>query len=427
MNICLISAEYPPETAGGGIGTYTRALGQGLAERGHRVHVLSVSLDDRDHRRMDDRVYVHRVATARWPLPPLVRRRGSGIWALLERSRSVTSYLARLQETVGFDVIEAPNWGAEALLYSFCPMVPLVVRVSTPIATVAAIAAQAERPRLGLRLHRWLEALPVQRASAVIAHSQFTAGVIEREYGVPAERLWVVRLGLGLTVPMPKPHVETAGGPTDLATFKTGVGLPPDGPYANGMREHEIGPTVLYVGRLERRKGVRYLLEAIPCVVAAVPGVRFRLVGKDIDDAPGGTSYRAYFASFASPEAQAATTFLGFVDQAVLVHEYATCDLFVAPSLYESFGLVHLEAMGFGKPVVAFRAGATPETVIDGETGLLTPPGESGALAQAIIRLLRAPGEARRMGECGRARAMNQFSLDRMVEDTLAVYEAVGR
>lgn len=255
MNICLISAEYPPETAGGGIGTYTRALGHGLAERGHGVHVLSVSLDDRDHRRMDDRVHVHRVATARWPLPPQVRRRGFGIWALLERSRSVTSYLAQLQRTVGFDVVEAPNWGAEALLYSFCPSAPLVVRVSTPIAT------QAERPRLGLRLHRWLEALPVQRASAVIAHSQFIAGVVEREYGVPAERLWVVRLG-----------------------------LPPDGPYANGMREHELRPTVLYVGRLERRKGVRYLLEAIPCVVAAVPGVRFRLVGKDIGDAPGGTS-----------------------------------------------------------------------------------------------------------------------------------------
>jgi len=191
---------------------------------------------------------------------------------------------------------------------------------------------------------------------------------------------------------------------------------------------HGDSPIVLYTGRLERRKGTRYLLEAIPQVVAAFPRVRFRLVGKNTDrDAPGMVSYQAYFKTFASPAAQAATTFVGFVGDNDLEEEYAACDIFVAPSLFESFGLTHLEAMARGKPVVACRVAATPELVVDGETGLLVLPEDSDDLAHAIIRLLRAPNEARRMGEQGQERAFNQFSLDRMVDQTLALYQAARK
>lgn len=77
------------------------------------------------------------------------------------------------------------------------------------------------------------------------------------------------------------------------------------------------------------------------------------------------------------------------------------------------------------KPVVACRVAATPEIVIDGETGVLVPPEDSDALAQAIIRLLRAPDEARAMGERGRQRAVREFSLDRMVDQTLDLYSRV--
>lgn len=395
MNVCFISAEYPPETAWGGIGTYIHALAHGLARHGHTVHVITAtSLHDRKD--VTDGVTVHHVATRRWPLPAMLRRRGAGLWALLERSLTVQRYLRRLQQTARFDVVEATNWGVEALFLSMRPPAPLVVRVSTPFETVGSISGKVQGRRLGLQLHRWLEAVPVRRASRVIANSRFTAGMTGRVYGVPQDRIRVVWHGLAVVPPLAAESVEQAGA------------------------------TVLYVGRLERRKGTQYVLQAIPAVVAAVPEARFRLVGKDTGDAPGGTGYQQYFATFASPAAVAATTFLGFVEPEMLDQEYDACDLFVAPSLFESFGLIHLEAMAHGKPVVAFEAAATPEVVVNGETGILVPTEDAHALAQAIIRLLRDPDEAGRMGAHGRDRAHREFSLDQMVAGSLAVYREVA-
>jgi glycosyltransferase involved in cell wall biosynthesis len=396
LNICLISAEYPSETTGwGGIGTYVHALAHGLARYGHDVHVITAGQQERVC--VADGVSVHYVPTRPWPLPVALRRRGTGIWALLERSFSVLLYLRRLQRTTRFDIVEAANWGAEALFFSLRPTAPLIVRVSTPFVTVGTIQGRVEYRRLGPRLHRWLEALPVRRASRVIANSRFTQGMTQREYGVPLERIRVVWHGLDLDrqSPSSEPAVDAR-------------------------------PLVLYVGRLERRKGTQYLLQAIPAVVEAVPEARFHLVGKDTGDAPGGTDYRQYFAGIATPEAQAATTFRGFVDADALEEEYRSCDVFVAPSLFESFGLIHLEAMARGKPVDAFRAAATPEIVADGETGILVEPEDSAGLAEALIRLLQAPETARMMGQHGRERAEREFSLDQMVKGSLAVYSEVA-
>lgn len=118
--------------------------------------------------------------------------------------------------------------------------------------------------------------------------------------------------------------------------------------------------------------------------------------------------------------------FLGFVgDVASLM---AACDVVAFPTLPElgeGFGLAALEAMAAERPVVASRVASLPEVVADGETGLLVPPGEVEALAAALRRLAGDPGERARMGGAGRRRAVERFSLDAMVDATLAVYEEV--
>ena len=93
----------------------------------------------------------------------------------------------------------------------------------------------------------------------------------------------------------------------------------------------------------------------------------------------------------------------------------AAADLFVLPSLWEGFGLVLLEAMNAGLPVVGTRRGAIPEVVRDGETGLLVPPKDPEALATALIRLLCHPDRARTMGRLGLSRLRREFDLDRAV------------
>jgi glycosyltransferase involved in cell wall biosynthesis len=97
------------------------------------------------------------------------------------------------------------------------------------------------------------------------------------------------------------------------------------------------------------------------------------------------------------------------------------------PSFYETFGISVIEAMAFGLPVVATRAGGLPEVVEDGVTGILVPPGDSEALAEAQLRLLLDPDLRRRMGQAGRERVQSEFTVDRIVSQMLDVYHSVIR
>ena len=107
---------------------------------------------------------------------------------------------------------------------------------------------------------------------------------------------------------------------------------------------------------------------------------------------------------------------------------YRRAAVVVHPARWEGFGLAMLEAMLAAKPVVAARAGSAPELVADGETGLLVPVDDAGALAEAVGSLLADPARAEAMGRAGLERARSEFSVARMAERTLAVYErALGR
>ncbi len=101
-------------------------------------------------------------------------------------------------------------------------------------------------------------------------------------------------------------------------------------------------------------------------------------------------------------------------------------DLFVCPSLYEGFGIAIVEAMAAGRPVVASRVGGIPELVVDRETGLLVPPGDAAALAEALAALLTSPDRARQMGQRGRERAGKMFSIQTAVERHQQLYDSLS-
>jgi glycosyltransferase involved in cell wall biosynthesis len=103
----------------------------------------------------------------------------------------------------------------------------------------------------------------------------------------------------------------------------------------------------------------------------------------------------------------------------------AASDVFVMCSLWEGLGLVFLEAMATGIPVLATRVSAVPEVVVDGETGLLVPPADVEALAAGMIRLAADPALRVRLAAAGRARVAASFGIDRMIDETLAVYSEV--
>ncbi len=105
----------------------------------------------------------------------------------------------------------------------------------------------------------------------------------------------------------------------------------------------------------------------------------------------------------------------------------AACDVLVMASRWEGLGLVFLEAMAASRPCLATRVSAIPEVVVDGETGLLVPPDDPSALAEGLVRLAGDPALRARLGAAGSARITERFGLDRMVEETLAVYRGVAQ
>lgn len=171
-------------------------------------------------------------------------------------------------------------------------------------------------------------------------------------------------------------------------------------------------PLLVYAGRLSGEKGIRVLLAAWRKVAEAVPEARLRILGdgplrEELEDATGGMGIE--FAGRCPRE-----TVIDHLDEAWGLVQPSIC--------LETFGLTLLEALALGRPVVASRIGALPELVLEGETGLLVPPGDVEALTRALLTLLRDAKLRRRMGEAGRVRFESTHNEQRGYENLRAAF-----
>lgn len=173
-------------------------------------------------------------------------------------------------------------------------------------------------------------------------------------------------------------------------------------------------PIVGNVAALAPHKGQRHLVAAAARVVRELPDVRFLIVGE-------GELRETLEKQIKSLALDRHVFLTGFrADALSLIKSF---DLLAMSSVTEGLGSVVLEAMACRRAVVATRAGGLPEVVDDGQTGLLVPPQDDDALAQAIVSLLRDPSRRRAMGEAGYERVAQEFSIEKMVTDTVAVYQ----
>lgn len=237
------------------------------------------------------------------------------------------------------------------------------------------------RPGIVGRLyHRPLDNATARLCQAVVAVSEDTRRALV-EQGYPPERVVVVHNGVELD------------------------GRPPSPP---------TGRTVVEVGRLAPVKGQRQLVEAI----ARIDDARLVFVGKDLERS--GAYERELARRAEQLGVRDRVTFAGYrSDARELMRDAAVVAL---PSLAEGLPVVLLEAMAQARPVVATAVGGTPELVVDGETGLLVPPGDADALAAALRALLDDPRRARELGEAGRRRVEERFTAERMTDAVLALY-----
>lgn len=180
-------------------------------------------------------------------------------------------------------------------------------------------------------------------------------------------------------------------------------------------------PTLLFVGGLEPRKGLDYLVRAMPMIAGLVPDVKLIVVAKS---GFRGTDQVSTFQSLARELGVSnRILFRESVDQQTLLSFYSECDVVVLPSRNEGWGLSLMEAMACGKPVVATRVGGIPELVRDGVDGLLVEPGDLDQLASAVVRLLTNPEVRRKMALAGRER-VKEYSWDDTARKVLAAYES---
>jgi glycosyltransferase involved in cell wall biosynthesis len=203
-----------------------------------------------------------------------------------------------------------------------------------------------------------------------------------------------------------------------MAVVPNGID-PPDAPIVTlDLPRRSAGEVRIgYFGRLSPEKGVAGLLEALASLTRVCPECRTLIVG----DGPQRTELEELARRLGLVER---VRFLGFRTDARAIMEQV--DVVVHTPLYEGFGIVVLEAMAAGRPVVANDApGGIAEMVIHRQTGLVAPAGSSAAVVEALARLARDPAERRRLGQNGRARYEQQFSARAMAERTAAVYRRV--
>ncbi len=406
MRIALLS--YRSKEHGGGQGVYVRHLAKGLADLGHDVELLSGQPYPET---LDPRVTLTKLPSLdlyREP-DPFRTPRLSEFTSWIDVLEYVVTKTGRFSEPLTFSLRAArhlrkhgadvdvvhDNQGLGYGMLAVQRRLPLVTTIHHPITRdlrVELASAQGWKQRFGLR--RFYSFLPMQkrvarRLQVVLGVSSVSADDTAADFGMDRSRIRVVPLGVD----------------TDLFA-----------PPLDGVRVP--GRIVAVASADKPLKGVRHLLEAVAKLRTERDDVHLELVCRL---EPGGESERRIVELGLEDVVHPVTG----VSDAELAALLASAEVMCVPSMYEGFSLPTVEALASGTPVVASDAGALPEVVgRESGAGVLVPPGDVDALVAALGRVLDDPAERARMGEAGRARALQRFSWIAVARATVETYEA---
>jgi starch synthase len=376
MKALLITREYPPHIYGGA-GVVADQLSRALARR-MAVEVRCFGLREP---RTDD-------ITLRG-YTPWERLGGKDGPRFVPALETLSIGLAMARDEVDADVVHAHTWYADmgALWISTLYRIPLVVTLHSmePLRPW-----KADQLGSGYLVSSWIEKTVVESAHRVIAVSHKMREDILQYFNADPARVVVIHNGI------------------DPDQFRKTTAR--DALDRLGVR----APYVLFVGRITDQKGIFHLLEAARALPA---GVQVVLCASAPDTPEIEERLRRAVAG------QANVTWINeMVPVPVVTQLYSHAAVFCCPSVYEPFGLINLEAMACEAPVVASAVGGILEVVEDGKTGVLVPPAQPAALAQAITRVLGNADLARDMGRAGRRRVEEKFSWASVAERTEQVY-----
>jgi len=393
MHICFLTSGYHSLAEGGGAESYISTMAEAFVERGHRVSIIALG----EGNLSNGHVRLVQVAAPSWHWYlyrglPFGKSMAMPVREV-EWSRRAWSALMDLNSYDPVDIVET---GETMVLQqtAFGRKPPVVIRGHGNQLSIKRLSGKPIG--LGDRLGRHFEVAGIRKARAITAVSAFQAREIARDLDLRQNSISVI----------PNPISESL-----LQCALTEPRTEPE------------NPTVLYTGRIEYRKGTLDLLRSAALVGREFPNIKYLIAGardnsindETLEDTLNQGNVRSH------------VEFLGHVPWQQLAKWYRRASVFVMPSYYETFGISVIEAMAFGLPVVATNVGGLPEVVQDGVTGILVPSKDPNALADAIVRLLRDPDLRKRLGNAGRERVLSEFRTDRIVEQTLKVYESACR
>lgn len=403
LRICLVTAAYPPTVDGSATSTHDLAVP--LVRLGHHVTVLCADRHDSTLSQTSES-FESGVRVIRLNLNIGVTGRllyhFSGLMPLAH-SYCIYRALQRYHGETPFDVIEFSNWQAPASIHSVRKLAPQVLRVSTTTNQVAsysedarALASARKKERSAIRRLSLLEAFSVRRSDLIIIPTARHWAAAAADYGLNYEdqRAKIVPYGVDVSRRLPR---------TTWACDRSMCRL-------------------LFVGRLSRRKGFDVFMNALPGVFsAATEQVYVTIVGPDVCSPDGTSTWQTLFSRL-TESTKRRIEYLGCTTDQEREKNYQECDMFVGPSRYESFGLMFVEAMAYGIPVIGSRTGGIPDVVDDEVTGVLVEPDNVRALTEAILRLVNDPQKRREMGRAARDAVIRRFTRERMAQSTIEEY-----
>lgn len=390
LKVCFVSMQYPPHTLGGA-GVYAHSLCNELAKMGHEIHVITYATRKTSPQSTADNVHIHRIAVTGKPLLKTV-----SYWLKLRKNYK------KLQKEIDFDLLHA-NVTSDLSLTRKLVKTPRIVTVHH-LAKNTFSVSHDRLSRFGeeTSIASWLEKklidfdrTVIQRADKIIAVSRFTKASITSAYHVPSSKIHVIHNGI-------YPQQYNCNETNSAETKKTS-------PTKNE-------PSILYVGRLEQRKGLDFLLLAF-ALLSQQAKCSLIIAGSG-EQAP----YRRLAKKLGINNK---VSFTGHADEATLKRLYAACDVFVLPSLLEGFGLTILEAMASAKPVVATKVGGIPEIVKNNVHGKLVQRENPEQLCKALKFFIENPEKAKKIGEQNRKYVAETFSWAKTAKETELLYKTL--
>jgi len=380
----------------GGIESYTFNIAQALTKQGHNAHIITWEGDGQYHLERYKGVYIHKLT---YPIEPF---RGS--WRIdkffpfldLRHSYIVSKFLSKVIKEYSIDIVESPDWLYEGLYFAYSKRrnIPLVVRLHGHI-SVFRYYLQKKSIGLNTLLRLKLERKLAQKADILTTNSEFYANFISKVWNIDRSFIRIIPTGIDVNLFTPK--------------------------YFKNNNEIKI----LYVGRLEENKGVGVISEVISRICSEFPNVVFLFIGQNKKCEGSNFTWRDYI-RYKTGECN--VIFFDPISTKELIKFYQQSQICIFPSIFEAFGMVVLEAMACGKPVIVTRVGAFPEIVVNDVNGILISPENSEELLRAIKRLLCDEMLREKLGENARKTIEEKFSLNKMIQQTLSLYrETIDR